>query len=104
MNSVSATLPPVVLVEGEGNPNGLSVVRALGRRGIKVYAITPPNSYVRYSRYCTWIPDTITGGETAEERARYLDSVSMYDRMRNWWKEINGEVEMDPGITFAVID
>jgi predicted ATP-grasp superfamily ATP-dependent carboligase len=67
-----ATLPPVVLVEGEGNPNGLSVVRALGRRGIKVYAITPPKSYVRYSRYCTWIPDTVTGGESPEERARYL--------------------------------
>ncbi|MBM4071753.1 MAG: carboxylate--amine ligase [Planctomycetes bacterium] len=65
-------LPPVVLVEGEGNPNGLSVVRALGRRGIKVYAITPPKSYVRYSRYCTWIPDTVTGGESPDERARYL--------------------------------
>src|SRR3974390_631268 len=65
-------LPPVVLVEGEQNAMGLSVVRALGRRGIKVYAITPPKSYVRYSRYCTWIPDTVTGGETPEERARYL--------------------------------
>jgi predicted ATP-grasp superfamily ATP-dependent carboligase len=61
-----------VLVEGEQNPMGLSVVRALGRRGIKVYAITPPNSYVRYSRYCTWIPDDVTGGEDPEERARYL--------------------------------
>ena len=62
----------MVLVEGERNPNGLSVVRSLGRRGIKVYAITPPRSYVRYSRYCTWIPDTVTGGESPEERARYL--------------------------------
>jgi D-aspartate ligase len=65
-------LPPVVLVEGEGNPNGLSVVRSLGRRGIKVYAVTPPGSYARYSRYCTWIPDTVTGGEDPDERARYL--------------------------------
>ncbi len=72
MSSASAKLPPVVLVEGEGNPNGLSVVRALGRRGIKVYAITPPQSYVRYSRYCTWIPNTLTGGESPEERANYL--------------------------------
>jgi predicted ATP-grasp superfamily ATP-dependent carboligase len=67
-----ARLPPVVLVEGEGNPNGLSVVRSLGRRGIKVYAITPPKSYVRYSRHCTWIADSLTGGESADERARYL--------------------------------
>jgi D-aspartate ligase len=67
-----APLPPVVLVEGEGNPSGLSVVRRLGRRGIKVYAITPPKSYSRYSRYCTWIPDSVTGGEEPEERARYL--------------------------------
>jgi D-aspartate ligase len=72
MKSTSSPLPPVVLVEGEGNPNGLSIVRALGRRGIKIYAITPPKSYVRYSRYCTWIPDTVTGGESPEERARYL--------------------------------
>jgi predicted ATP-grasp superfamily ATP-dependent carboligase len=70
--SHSRGLPPVILVEGEGNPNGLSVVRSLGRRGIKVYAITPPKSYVRYSRYCTWIPDSITGGEAPEDRARYL--------------------------------
>jgi D-aspartate ligase len=65
-------LPPVVLVEGEQNAMGLSVVRALGRRGIKVYAITPPRSYVRYSRYCTWIPDSVTGGEEPDERASYL--------------------------------
>jgi len=72
MASTSTALPPVVLVEGEGNPNGLSVARCLGRRGIKVYALTPPGSYVRYSRYATWIPDTVTGGESPEERARYL--------------------------------
>src|SRR5262249_14462349 len=67
-----AALPPVVLVEGERNPNGLSVVRCLARRGIKVYAVTPPESYVRYSRYCTWIPNRVTGGESPDERARYL--------------------------------
>src|SRR5947207_11466467 len=67
-----AALPPVVLVEGERNPNGLSVVRCLARRGIKVYAVTPPESYVRYSRCCTWIPDSVTGGECPEKRARYL--------------------------------
>jgi D-aspartate ligase len=71
-NRLRATLPPVVLVEGEGNPNGLSVVRSLARRGIKVYAITPPRSYVRYSRCCTWIPDSVTGGEHPEKLARYL--------------------------------
>ena len=31
-----------------------------------------------------------------EERTRYLDSVSVYDRMRNFWKEITGHVEDDP--------
>ncbi len=68
----SHDLPPVVLVDGERNLMGLSVARALGRRGIKVYAITPPRSYVRYSRYCTWVPDSVTGGEDPDERARYL--------------------------------
>ncbi len=71
--SISPTaLPPVVLIDGEEAPNGLSVARCLGRRRIKVYAITPPKSYLRYSRYCTWIPDTVTGDETPEARARYL--------------------------------
>lgn len=33
-----------------------------------------------------------------EERANYLDSLSVSDRMRIWWKELNGEVEPDPRI------
>jgi len=36
-----------------------------------------------------------TAKHAEEERARYLDSVSIYDRMRDWWKEINGEIQPD---------
>lgn len=64
-------LPPVVLLEGSGAPNGLSVARSLGRRGIKVYVICPREAVVRFSRFATWVPDTETG-TTAEEYADYL--------------------------------
>ena len=42
------------------------------------------------------IIEASTAKAADEERARYLDSVSAYDRIRDWWKEINGEVEPDP--------
>jgi predicted ATP-grasp superfamily ATP-dependent carboligase len=71
-SGAAISLPPVVVLDGEGAPNGLSVARCLGLRGIKVYGLTPPASYLRYSRYCTWIPATATGPETVEARAEYL--------------------------------
>jgi D-aspartate ligase len=56
-----AALPPVIVLEGEQSPNGLSVARCLAKRGIKVYGLCLPGSYLRYSRSCTWIPETVAG-------------------------------------------
>ena len=64
-----ARLPPVVLVGGA--VNALSVARCLGRRGIRVYTINPPGEHICYSRYCTWIPDTVCG-RTDDDWTRYL--------------------------------
>lgn len=44
--------PAIVL---DGGVAALSVVRCLGARGIPVYAINQPGSYVCRSRYCQWI-------------------------------------------------
>src|SRR2546421_10800324 len=64
-------LPPVVVMDGEGAPNGISVARCLGRRGLKVYALCPTGAHLRYSRYSTWIPESLAGN-TAEQWTRFL--------------------------------
>jgi predicted ATP-grasp superfamily ATP-dependent carboligase len=38
-----------------GGANAVSVVRCLGRQGIRVYAMNTPNTYLPYSRYCHFI-------------------------------------------------
>ncbi len=50
----SKTKPGVVVLGGGANT--LSVARSLGRRGIKVTCITHCHEYVRFSRYCDFIP------------------------------------------------
>jgi predicted ATP-grasp superfamily ATP-dependent carboligase len=61
----------VILVEGEQSPNGLSVARCLAKHGIKVYGLCLPGSYLRHSRACTWIPQTMAG-KTIEEFTDFL--------------------------------
>jgi predicted ATP-grasp superfamily ATP-dependent carboligase len=54
-----------------GAVNALSAARSLARARVKVYALTQPNTYVAYSRYCTALP--AAGGTTAEAGwLRYL--------------------------------
>lgn len=65
----TTALPPVVLLGGA--VNAFSVARCLGRRGVKVYSLNPPGEHLCYTRYCTWIPDTVAG-TTDEEWADYL--------------------------------
>jgi predicted ATP-grasp superfamily ATP-dependent carboligase len=62
-------LPPVVLLGGEAN--ALSAARSLGRRGIRVYAISEPGGCIRHSRYCrpVILPDE---GPFEETCAKFL--------------------------------
>lgn len=46
--------PPVILLGGTAN--ALSVARALGKHGIRVYALNDPTAHVRFSRHCRWLP------------------------------------------------
>lgn len=71
MKEQPRTLPPVVLIEGDQAPNGLSVARSLGRRGVKVYALCPAGVHLCYSRYARWIPES-EAGTTQEEWSAYL--------------------------------
>jgi predicted ATP-grasp superfamily ATP-dependent carboligase len=65
----AATDPPVILLGG--GANALSVARCLGRAGIKVYALNVPTEYVRYSRYCEWIP-ALPQGDLEQTWESYL--------------------------------
>ena len=71
MSSTTATwnrLPAILL---GGGRNALSVARSLGRKGIKVYAISSVDDPVRFSRYAKWID--VPPDRTMEESwARYL--------------------------------
>lgn len=69
MKSVSATLPAVIVLDGDDN--ALSVARYLGRRGIPVYAINRATARVQYSRYCRWLP-VEDGGPREDAWARFL--------------------------------
>lgn len=40
--------------------------------------------------------EATTSKRAQEERTQYLDSVSVYDRMRNLWKEMRGDLADDP--------
>ena len=61
--------PPVIVLGGEAN--ALSVVRSLGRRGVRTYAMGDAESVVRRSRYCQWIAPPLEGGFEASW-ARWL--------------------------------
>jgi hypothetical protein len=39
--------------------------------------------------------EVTTAKHAQEERTRYFDSVSVYDRMHTFWKEMTGVVELD---------
>lgn len=53
---------PAAIVVG-GDANALSIARSLSKAGIPVYALTSPNTRVRYSRRCHWIvPEDDEGG------------------------------------------
>jgi predicted ATP-grasp superfamily ATP-dependent carboligase len=60
-------LPSAIILGG--GANSLSVARSLGRAGVKVYAINEGTAYVRYSRYCRWLP---AAGDTPESWIRFL--------------------------------
>jgi D-aspartate ligase len=68
-NKCNARLPGAVVLGG--GANAVSVVRCLGRRGIRVYAVNAPNIYLRYSRYCHLICPS-KDGNVAEAWERYL--------------------------------
>jgi len=40
--------------------------------------------------------EATTASRAQEERTRYLDSVSLYDRMQSLWKEVTGNLDPDP--------
>ena len=62
-------LPPVILLGGEAN--ALSVARDLGRLGVRVFALGEADSFVRFSRHCTWI-DAPARGMAEQTWANYL--------------------------------
>jgi D-aspartate ligase len=68
-NKYNAQLPSAIVLGG--GANAVSVVRCLGRRGIRVYAVNAPNPYLRYSRYCHFICPS-QDGDFAEVWERYL--------------------------------
>src|SRR5687768_15999830 len=67
--SKGSTRPPAILLGG--GRNALSVARSLGRKGIKVYAISCDDDPVRFSRYAEWI-DIPAGGSMEDSWGRYL--------------------------------
>lgn len=71
MNSRADTkaLPPVILLGGEAN--ALSVARDLGRLGVRVYGLGEADSFVRFSRHCTWL-DAPGRGAPEQTWAGYL--------------------------------
>jgi predicted ATP-grasp superfamily ATP-dependent carboligase len=64
-----AALPPALVVGGLAN--ALSVARSLGRRGVRVYALSSASKQVHRSRYVTWIPLGGDGG-SSEAWERFL--------------------------------
>ncbi|HSU67283.1 MAG TPA: ATP-grasp domain-containing protein [Tepidisphaeraceae bacterium] len=68
-SSTEGTLPAAIILGGEAN--ALSVVRSLGRMGVKVYALGERGSAVGSSRFCHWVDVTIEGG-TEASWARWL--------------------------------
>jgi D-aspartate ligase len=69
INKRNVKLPSAVVLGG--GANAVSVVRSLGRRGIKVYAVNGPNEYLRYSRDCDLICPA-EEGDLAGAWERYL--------------------------------
>jgi predicted ATP-grasp superfamily ATP-dependent carboligase len=67
--AVRGALPPALVVGGLAN--ALSVARSLGRRGVRVYALSAANKQVHRSRYVTWLPLGGDGGN-AEAWERFL--------------------------------
>ena len=67
--SRAGDLPPAIILGGEAN--ALSVVRSLGRMGVKVFALGEPGSAVGSSRYCNWVQPNLDGG-TESAWARWL--------------------------------
>lgn len=61
--------PPTIVMGG--GSNAVSIARALGRRGIRVYALNTPDALVRHSRYCSWI-DVSGRGEVEERWSQHL--------------------------------
>jgi D-aspartate ligase len=68
-NQCHVRLPAAVVLGGRAN--AVSVVRCLGRRGIRVYAVNAPITYLRYSRYCHLICPS-KDGDSADAWERYL--------------------------------
>jgi D-aspartate ligase len=67
---LNGKLPPALIVGG--NHGCLSIARSLGAAGIPVYAISPPQSEVRFSRYCKWIDLPESNSIGTEAWAAYL--------------------------------
>ncbi len=72
------SLPPVIVLGGD--QNALSVVRNLGRRGIRVFVINEPDAPVCSSRYCRLLPAPWQGSNKASWTAYLLSKQT--DRLR----------------------
>lgn len=64
-----SALVPVIVLGGEAN--ALSVVRSLGRLGVRVFVLGEKGSPVRASRFCHWVT-VEPAGDTEESWARWL--------------------------------
>lgn len=71
-------LPPVVLLGGDAN--ALSVARSLSGEGVAVHAVGLPNSPVRWSRFCRWIPTETRADVQASWSRRLLGPESEHLR------------------------
>ncbi len=69
MNKNQEALPPVVVLGDAAT--ALSIIRSLGRQGVKVYSIGEATHYVRSSRYCRLIEVPDAGG-ARESWTKYL--------------------------------
>src|SRR6266851_568223 len=70
MELLTDKLPPALIVGGDHGC--LSIARSLGSAGIPVYAISPRQSVVRYSRFCRWIDLPDSNAIATEVWAAYL--------------------------------
>lgn len=58
-----SALPPVLLIGGRSN--ALAVARSLAPQGVEVFALNDPDSYVRRSRFATFLPLDYADGYAA---------------------------------------